>query len=151
MGNQRVSDEPICYTRNSFNEPDAGACGRGFVQNTAGGQQAANYNLINRLLNDIQAAFDALPTNLPPVIIQQGTFVDDDDDGSVVVPNPVPSTITTATTITNTLTTITNTNTNTNPTTVTNTITNTGTTFTNTVYVDDNDSSSASVTVLSLA
>merc|ERR1712032_867694 len=109
---------------------DAGACGRGFVQNTAGGQQAANYNLINRLLNDIQAAFDALPNNLPPVIIQQGTFVDDDDDGSVVVPNPVPSTITTATTITNTF---------------TNTITNTGTTFTNTVYVDDNDSSSASV------
>merc|ERR1712037_657061 len=123
--NQRVSDEPICYTRNSFNEPDAGACGRGFVQNTAGGRQAANYNLINRLLNDIQAAFDALPNNLPPVIIQQGTFVDDDDDGSVVVPNPVPSTITTATTITNTL--------------------------TNIVYVDDNDSSSASVAVLSLA
>merc|ERR1712130_652891 len=48
--NQRVSDEPICYTRNSFNEPDSGACGRGFVQNTAGGQQAA---------------FDALPNNLP--------------------------------------------------------------------------------------
>jgi len=149
--NQRVSDEPICYTRNSFNEPDAGACGRGFVQNTAGGQQAANYNLINRLLNDIQAAFDALPNNLPPVIIQQGTFVDDDDDGSVVVPNPVPSTITTATTITNTLTTITNTNPTTATNTITNTITNTGTTFTNTVYVDDNDSSSASVAVLSLA
>merc|ERR1712014_72209 len=134
-------------TRNSFNEPDSGACGRGFVQNTAGGQQAANYNLINRLLNDIQAAFDALPTNLPPVIINQGTFVDDDDDGSVVVPNPVPTSISSDTTITNTITTtITNTGT-----TITNTITNTGTTFTNTVYVDDGDSSSASVAVLSLA
>merc|ERR1712110_1245445 len=124
--NQRVSDEPICFTRNSFNEPDAGACGRGFVQNTAGGQQAANYNLINRLLNDIQAAFDALPTT----------------------PNPISNTRTTITnTITNTV------PTNTVP---TNTVpTNTRPTVTNTVY-DDNDNqsvgdSSGSVAVLSLA
>merc|ERR1712063_139627 len=128
--NQRVSDEPICYTRTSFSNPDDSACARGFVQTAAGGQVAANYNLVNRLLDEIQAAFDSLA--LPPVIIVQGGLEDDDDDA---VPVPVPSS---GTTITNTQTTITN------------TITNTGTTITNTIY-DDNDSSSASAVVLSLA
>merc|ERR1712137_877755 len=139
--NQRVSDEPICYTRTSFSNPDDSACARGFVQTAAGGQVAANYNLVNRLLDEIQAAFDSLA--LPPVIIVQGGL-DDDDEGAV--PVPVPSS---GTTITNAQTTITNTITNTG-TTVTNTITNTGTTITNTIY-DDNDSSSASAVVLSLA
>merc|ERR1719262_46782 len=140
--NQRVSDEPICYTRTSFSNPDDSACARGFVQTAAGGQVAANYNLVNRLLDEIQAAFDSLA--LPPVIIVQGGLEDDDDEGAV--PVPVPSS---GTAITNTQTTITNTITNTG-TTITNTITNTGTTVTNTIY-DDNDSSSASAVVLSLA
>merc|ERR1711982_215623 len=72
MGNYQYGDSAVCFRKTSTKSPDSSVCGWGAAAN------ALQHGHTVEILNEAQAAFDAL--QFPGIDVILGQFVDDDDE-----------------------------------------------------------------------